>query len=112
MQPIFDIFNHGYNSTWHFLEDEKTDLPVHIFKAKFPIKAGSEVFNQFRPGAGPGYDVVKSMMKSGREPDGAPEIFRDYGFIEPPPTMYYFEQGGRKHSFVIEDANFTVSWLP
>mmetsp|Transcript_40460 Transcript_40460/g.59449 ORF Transcript_40460/g.59449 Transcript_40460/m.59449 type:complete len:361 (+) Transcript_40460:38-1120(+) len=109
MQPIFDIFNHGYNSTWHHTPDSADHF---IFQTQQGIAAGEELFNQFRPGAGAGAGTVKQMTDYGYYPDGSPEIFRDYGFLEAPPTLWSFEQYGRTQRFIVEDEAGNVSWLP
>lgn len=83
MQPLFDIFNHGYNSTQHFPSTGPEPLR-HIFYAANPIAAGSEVLNTFRPGPGHGRTAFERMAAGGsaEQLQGAPVFFRDYGFVE------------------------------
>ena len=100
MQPLFDIFNHGYNSTQHY-HDEAAG--VHTFLAVRDHAPGEEIFNTFHSGAGAGRAILKSMVSSGVSPEGAAEFFRDYGFVEPAPVKWVAAGGGGPIEFVIED---------
>ena len=48
-----------------------------------PIAAGDEIFNSFGV--------------------GTPEIFRDYGFVEPQPQQWWFLSGGEKWTFWLRE---------
>lgn len=110
MQPIFDIFNHGYGSTKHYTKANSDHFKFVTDRAHV---AGEELFNQFRPGVGAGMEIVQTMIKYNVDPDGAPEIFRDYGFIEQFPTMWWFiGSDAEKYKFIVEDESGSVSWLP
>lgn len=100
MQPIFDILNHGYNSTKHYEKQGQ-----HIFYAARDHEAGEEVFNTFHSGAGAGRDILLQMAKHGASPGSAPDLFRDYGFLEPAPVLWKIGggDGDDSLSFVIED---------
>lgn len=110
MQPIFDILNHGYNSTKHFEEKGQ-----HIFYAARDHEAGEEVLNTFHSGAGAGRSILLQMAKHGASPGSAPELFINYGFLEPAPVMWKVGGGDGDDtlSFVIEDgADAENSVLP
>eukprot|EP00927_Polykrikos_kofoidii_P074925 TRINITY_DN70983_c0_g1_i1.p1 TRINITY_DN70983_c0_g1~~TRINITY_DN70983_c0_g1_i1.p1 ORF type:complete len:430 (+),score=84.08 TRINITY_DN70983_c0_g1_i1:81-1370(+) len=114
MQPILDLFNHGFNSTKHRTitsssmrsgksgdkqgEDEATAL--HAITTQRRIEEGEEIFNQFRHGAGAGEAIA---LQTFERLVGAPELFSDYGFIERPPVLWWFRHHARKHRFIVTD---------
>ncbi|CAK0825140.1 unnamed protein product [Prorocentrum cordatum] len=125
MQPVFDAFNHGFNSTSHdlrFRDVRRTADNAHMFVTRRDIAAGEEIFNTFRPGAGLGRALVHRMVGHGFYVDGAPEFFRDYGFIEKPPVLWWFNTSmlaeassgrppaGKQLRWVIEDDAGSVYW--
>ena len=101
MQPYFDLFNHGYNSTRHYERDGK-----HTFYTARPHAAGEEIFNTFFSGAGAGRDVVRRMLKAGAQVPSVADTLSGYGFVEQPPVLWAFAapEGGREHRFIIESA--------
>lgn len=112
MSPIYDLMNHGYNSTFHGFDAEVGEKGTFWVRAAADIKAGDEVLNSmvngvaFRPGIAPG-------MHS-EDFDGAPEIFRSYGFLESPPVMWWF-QGlaglAERHAWIQMDTQGAVRWF-
>jgi hypothetical protein len=126
MQPVFDLFNHGYNSTRHRTVDAAGGRAErHIFYTAAPHAPGDEVFNSFFGPMGAGHGraaVAEAVATIGRGRSaaaidralharaGAPETFRDYGFVDGAPTLWWFHPpgGGRdadavEHVFVSED---------
>ena len=101
MQPVFDIFNHGHNSTRHHV-----DNGAHVFFAVRSHSVGEELFNTFAMGAAAGKRMMVEMRRSGSEPASANDFFQNYGFMEPPPVAWEFAASstGERFSFTIEDA--------
>ena len=99
MQPLFDLFNHGHNSTTHRVTGGQ-----HAFYAVRPHRAGEELRNTFRSGAGVGRALIRQMRAAGSEPVATTALFRDYGFFDEPPVKWEFRAPatGELHGFVIE----------
>eukprot|EP00434_Breviolum_minutum_P011578 symbB.v1.2.010211.t1/scaffold665.1/size175136/2 len=108
MSPIYDLMNHGYNVTFHGFDAEEGEKGTFWVRAASDIKAGGELLNSmmngvaFRPGIAPG-------MHS-EDFDGAPEIFRSYGFLESPPVMWWF-QGLERHAWIQMDTQGSMVWF-
>lgn len=99
MQPLFDLLNHGHNSTTHRVTGGQ-----HAFYAVRPHRAGEELLNTFRSGAGVGRALIREMRAAGSEPVATTALFRDYGFFDEPPVKWEFRAPatGELHGFVIE----------
>jgi len=115
MTPVADIMNHGYNMTWHGFDQEDVMKPhgrgTFWMRSSSAIKAGSEVLNSIVNGV-----AFRPTLAAGMHADdfdGAAEIFRNYGFMEDPPVMWWFDSAasGTHHAWIQMDAKGTPSWF-
>lgn len=90
MMPIFDLFNHGWNSTSGTSMEDYVDRGEYTISARRAHSVGEEFLNEFKQGAGNGAAAYQEMHRKGSQISGAPELFREFGFVELPPVQWGF----------------------
>merc|ERR1712217_861450 len=73
------------------------------------LNAGEEIMYPYAPVWGS--EKGQSLLRKGQKPTTAPDLFLDFGFLEPPPTLWYFKAKGKVYHFVQEDEKFRASLL-
>lgn len=90
MVPINDLFNHrGGNWTNVYVITPAKHGGVDVIASK-NIAKGSQVYSFYKP--------------------GAPWVFRDYGFVEQTPAIWWFDVPGERFEWTLEDERGRVTW--
>jgi len=111
MTPVFDAMNHGYNSTWHGRDHDEDGNETFWFRVITDVEPGSEIFREFASGV-----AYRPRIAAGMHFDefaGAPEIFRNYGFVERPPVMWWFDgpRTGERHAWISQNEAGDPVWF-
>jgi len=89
LTPFYDMFNHR-GGNWTSFDTSWTVGDRVLMTASRAVAKGAQLYNWFG--------------------DGAPDTFRDYGFVEQTPALWYFFAQDRKHEWTIQDDAGLVQW--
>lgn len=90
MTPGFDMFNHRGGGWTNIRTGWNPGTAATVTVAR-RAAAGEQLYNNFLPSN-----------------EGAPDCFRDYGFVEAPPQRWFFHADGRRMEFSTTDDGSVV----